>query len=496
MNNPLSPRLAATRSRRRSLGRGALGRSSPAIAVACIGLILALCAGCVDEKKEIARYQKELDALPGTADPAPDDSPLTLQQAMRLAEKNDESLATSGESYLQALYAKDRAFSAFLPQISLGPNVSVSNIATPVHSKTVTVGADIKTSVFSVVNQAELAKSAANVELSRQNLFNEQQIILEDVASAYYTVLQFERSVLVDQNSLTEQDERVRQAEAQFRLGNGTPLAVAQSRSLASQTRVQLISDRAGVTTSRDLLSFLIGFPVGERPLVDDFQPPRETVKSVEDWLADAMAHRQDLIASASAVEAARQGVRSAFGEYVPTVSLDIAHLIYNERPPLTQIWTGALSVNIPVFTGGQIEADVHTALSQLRSAVLSQNQTRKTVEQNVRDAYANYISSRDQIAELRIELKASRDALVFAQREFAVGLATNLDVLTATDTLLSTQLQLARQVYQKKIDYMNLLRNAGHLTFDDAAPTTRPSTEPSDLETTTPEVVGPSTLP
>jgi hypothetical protein len=69
--------------------------------------------------------------------------------------------------------------------------------------------------------------------------------------------------------------------------------------------------------------------------------------------------------------------------------------------------------------------------------------------------------------------------------------------VLTATDTLLTTQLQLARQIYQEKIDYMNLLRNAGHLTFVDAASTTRPaSTQPDDLETTTPQINGSATQP
>jgi outer membrane protein TolC len=85
----------------------------------------------------------------------------------------------------------------------------------------------------------------------------------------------------------------------------------------------------------------------------------------------------------------------------------------------------------------------------------------------------------------------------VLAQRQYTVGLATNLDVLTAQDQLLSTQLQLATQEYQQKINYLNLLRVAGHLTFADAAPTTLPSTEPNDLlETTTPNVVQSTTEP
>jgi outer membrane protein len=462
-------------------------------------LTLALAAGCVDQKKEVALYQKQLDALPGSAPPGPDDSPLSLQQALRLAEKNDESLGLSGETYVQALIAKDRAFSAFLPQISVGPSYSIvqklRGEVGPTHSYGIPLAASIN--VFNGFrDEATLEQNDATVAQTREQLLNEQQLILLDVGEAYYTVLQNERSVLVYRSSLAEQDERVRQAKAEYQFGNGTPLAVAQSESTASATRVQFIQAEASVTTSRAALGFLLGIPMETRPLTDQYIPPREMEWPVETWLADADVHRQDLIASASAVEAARQAVRIAIGEYFPSITLSGNYPMSNSAFPWTGPLSGIVQANIPIFTGGQIESDVRTAFSQLRAAVLTQSQTRKQVEDDIRTGYANLQSARDQVSELRVELAASRDALVLAQRQFNVGLAINLDILTAQDQLLSTQLQLATQEYQEKINYLNLLRVAGHLTFADAAPTTLPSTEPSDLETTTPNVIQSTTEP
>ncbi len=86
----------------------------------------AICSGCVDEQKEVARYRGILESddtpqLPATLQ----EEPLTLQRALRLANQHNEQLALSGEGYLQALIDKDRAFSGFLPTITLGPSFSM-----------------------------------------------------------------------------------------------------------------------------------------------------------------------------------------------------------------------------------------------------------------------------------------------------------------------------------------------------------------------------------
>jgi outer membrane protein TolC len=482
MNNPLLPRVA----------RSILGLALAATA-----------AGCVDQAKEVALYRKQLDTMPGVAStPVPvDEAPLTLQAALSLAEKNDESMGLSGETYVQALIAKDREFSTFLPQISLGPNLSESQPVRgntgPVHNFTVPLNANMN--VFNGFRDQEtLDQDTATIEQQRQNLLNEQQTILFDVVQDYYAVLQNERSVQVFQSSLAEQEELVRQAQAKYRLGNGTPLAIAQSQSQASSTRVQLIQAQASVVTARAMLAFLLGSPVTARPLVDGFVAPADSGQPVEQWISEADAHRQDLAAAAAAVLAARQGVRIAIGEYFPSVTVNVNYLIYKETQPLNDKLSGAISANIPIFTAGQIEADVRNAFSILRAALLSQSQTRKQVEDDIRTAYANLQSTRDQIRELRVELSANRDALVLAQREEPLGLAITLDVLTAQAQLLSTQLSLATQEYQEKINYLDLLRVSGRLTMADATPTTHPSTEPADIiEITTPDVIAtPTTVP
>src|SRR6267378_6101235 len=84
-------------------------------------IAMLMVGGChLDQKKEVARYRTILDADSPPIDFTPGE-PLSLEQALVLANQHNERLALRGEDYLQALIAKDRAFSAFLPTISLAP---------------------------------------------------------------------------------------------------------------------------------------------------------------------------------------------------------------------------------------------------------------------------------------------------------------------------------------------------------------------------------------
>jgi len=89
-----------------------------------ISLLLAsIVAGCaVDQKKEVETYQNVLHANLLSNDPAFTlGQPLTLRQALDLANHQNERLAVEGENYLQALIDRKRAAAAFLPTVNIVP---------------------------------------------------------------------------------------------------------------------------------------------------------------------------------------------------------------------------------------------------------------------------------------------------------------------------------------------------------------------------------------
>jgi outer membrane protein len=462
-----------------------------------IALVCLLASGCVDQKKDVAAYRKVIDGnKPAPVQIAPD-KVLTLTDALMLAVQNEEQLSLLGENYLQALIDKDKAFSNFLPSVSLSAGWSYQSqgAIVPRHSQDLAANVPGQWNLFNGFRDYYSLKSAdQTIEQQKQLILDGEQTVLLDVAQTYYQVLTSEQSVDVLSNSLTAQEENVRTLEQQFAVGAARRLDVAQAESQASQTRVSLLEAQANVKTSRAMLAFLVDAPIRDNPLRDDFQAP-ESVSAVDDWIAQAEAARQDLIAANAAVRAARYNVEIAFGQYYPSLGLSTGYDIYNRPFQPGTFWSTLLNFNVPIYTGGLINAEVRQAWSQYRSAALTQSQLQRQIDQNVRIAYVDLDLAHRELNELQIQVVAARDEYYLSEMLYKNGGGTYLNVLQAQATLLSTQLQLTTAQFAQKTAYFNLLRTAGKLSFAGAQSTSRPSEE-SLRELATQPVTQPSSQP
>jgi outer membrane protein len=250
---------------------------------------------------------------------------------------------------------------------------------------------------------------------------------------------------------VTVQNARVADMEDRERAGVARPLDVAQSQAQAASTRAQLISAQQDVANGRTMLAYLIDAPVDKAVLIDRLDVP-EQLMPIESALATARDTRQDVIAVRQGVEAARDAVTSALGQYYPSVSVELEYFMHRESVPTASKWEGFLDISLPLFDSGIIYANVRTAWSQLRVARLTELMTVRQADEAVRADYETLSDSRKRIVELTTEVKASSDALYQAEQSYQAGLATNLDVLTAQDTLLTSQLSLAAEQFNFKL--------------------------------------------
>ena len=476
-----------------------------------LGMTVTLCilaAGC-SQKRDIARYRKILDQ---GAPPAPASQPgeaLSLQEALRLANQYNERVAISGESYVQALVARDQAISAFLPTLALGNNNTWQNppiIKPPSNlsasqaqmlaglsssfsalippERTIDVPIQGQVTVFNGFrNVSQLRQAGFNISRERGLLLDLQETVLLDAASAYYAVIQAEESVLVLTNSIQVQEARVKDIRAKREAGLARILDVAQTEAQAAATRVALIGARSGVVRGRALLGFAIGNETAvHSKLTDDLNVPA-TVSDLGLLLQQAALTRQDLVAARATVQAAEQGVYQAFSQYLPSATFSAEYFLHRESIPFTSEWIRVLTVNMPIFSAGLIEEGIRNAWSQLRQAKLAESLTRRSIFEQVQVAYEEFQSSGQRIHELKIEVAAASEALRQADTSFQAGLATNLDRIQAQDRQLTSQLQLVIEQYRYKINYLQLLRQVGQISARlPGEPAGTPMSLPGDL--------------
>ena len=492
-------------------------------------LTAAAAAGCVDQQKEVANYRKILD---GTTPPSlrvdyTHGEELTLEAALLLANTGSEQLSIQGETFLQSLIARDRAYSTFMPTINLAPTLNwqnrklssgssslstgstgtgAGNIGTGTGTGTISTGSGRGYYAYSVPVAAHanlfngfrdvstLQANQFNVQSQKDTLLNLQATVLLETAQSYYNVLLAERSVLVLSKSADYQDALVKDQQARLGAGIAQPLDVAQSEAQAAATRATLITAEDSVKTNRSMLEFLTNAKVQNATLVDRLDVP-EHPPSIEDAVSKAEAQRLDILAAAQQVRVQQQNLQAAIGEYYPTVSLDLNYYLHRTSFPTNVEWAGIITATVPIFSAGEIRADVRNAMSQLRVAVYNEWQLIRQVKENVQIDWDNLEASKRRIAELVIETAASQEALRQAVQRYGAGLAINLDVLNAETQLLNSQLSLAQESFNNKVFYLDLLRDTGQLPLPaglrsmSSGTRSRPTTE--ELQPVAPTVPG-----
>lgn len=480
-------------------------------ALMCGVIAAALLAGCVNGQKEVQSYREVLDGpsatQPGTrpsTQPATLPATLSLEQALQLANSHNDQLMISGEDYVQALIAKARAEGTFLPNVSFqpsfllqkpfpypslgpgGPSSAVFSQFAPQHANDGPINTNLSTSL--VRDIYEVSRAGHSIEERRALLLDLQSTIFLNVARSYYDILEAEQSVETLSSSVRVQEERVANVSRRAQQGVARRLDVLQSQADAAATRVQLTDARNRVANGRATLGMLLGRdPIGV-PLVDHFAPAKVDDEAV--LLKTARANRQDLVAAAADVRASAAALKSAWGEYYPSIGMNLNTFLYRESFPQDSWWTALFTINLPIFEEGIIHQNVRNAYSKLRQSANRALQVDHQIAADVHSAYADYQASVQRLADLQTEVDASKRAYEAAVHAFDVGTATNLDVLTAQNSQLNSELLYDNERYNLKVTYLAALRLTGKL---DRAAIAQLAEAPHAAATATAPATGPA---
>lgn len=445
-------------------------------------VLIVLCAlvitGCaVDKKQEVSTYRKVLTKnVPKQTAAYKPGQPLSLAQALELTNQTNDQLAVQGENYLQALINKDRAVSSFLPTISLAPTYMMQaqthaqgvppdllDKFAPTQSLDVPIQGQISLNPLESINQSDQAGNTAAAR--KQALLALQSKILLDTAQTYYQILRAQAQVKVLTKSLAVQTLRVNNIIAKHKVGAARPLDVSQSQAQQSATKGLLIQAKNNVKNGRAMLAMLIGAQSVKGTLNDSFEVPSK-ILSQKALMQIAYTNRYNLKAAKQNILAAQSGVKAAWSQYFPSITLNASYFLHRETFPNDINWMSSISVNIPLFSAGMIYQDVRTSLSQLRQAEHRAKHQLKEVRKQVKQAHNNMVNNGKRIAQLQVQVKAAQQAFRRASAAYDVGATTNLERLTTLQQLLRAQLSLTFQQFSRKTLYLTLQQVVGKLTL------------------------------
>ena len=202
--------------------------------------------------------------------------------------------------------------------------------------------------------------------------------------------------------------------------------------------RQRLILAENAAAKQKLALARAIGLPVGQPFTLADTMPyAPATVPALEQAMAQAYEHREDLRGFQARVRAAEEARGAARSKQLPSLHVDAN---YGDIGPSasTAVSTYAMtaSVRVPLFNGGLVHAHVIEADATVRRRQLELDESRARVYYEVQAALLDVKAAEDQVEVAGRALSLAEQQLGQARDRFGAGIADTIEVVQAQEAL------------------------------------------------------------
>jgi outer membrane protein TolC len=410
---------------------------------------------------------------PAVVPPAEAADVLTLAAALTRAETANPTLLISGESVVQAQAAAHQSRAGILPNVtwdsqqrrartaSVGGALVRSGINNRFDS-TLNGRLDLLDPQRIVSYQAaKVATGVAELEAAAVR-----QTMLGAVAGAFFTHLRNRSRTEVLDSNVARARSLLDLARRQSEAGIATQIDVTRAEAQLATAEQARLQQETVVAASqlqlKQLLAVDLVAPLNLERFVMKRAPASEQAEALE---TTALARRPDLQRAERLREQNDIELRAAKLDRVPSIaiigSMGVATENVFDRQD-TNVWSGIVALNVPVFDGQRIRSATATAASKLRAQEVRVRQLRLQIGAEVRLALQDTTSRRAQIGVAEKNRALAEDELRLARLRYEQGVADNREVVDAQNRLAQAADNLVEAVHQYNLSRVELARSCG----------------------------------
>ncbi len=400
---------------------------------------------------------------------------LTLDQAVNLAIKQNPTAQIALIQALQAVQDKNVARAALLPEVDASvkeqtqrinvraqfggegifPGIPTALGPFPIFS----AGPSLVAPIFDLTLWRRYQTSQNTLDASRANSLSTREQVILLVVSQYIGTLRAVADVQASQSRVDLAQALFDQAADLQKEGVGTGIDTLRANVELQNEKQRLIEAEADRERSLFGLSRLLNLdPRQVIELADSlgfFDTPQP---EVEPSIEQALGDRQEWKSLTSQIKAAESEKKEASDSRLPNLRVD-GNWAYLGTHPNDAVSTYAFtaSVNMPVFTGGRIHAEIVRSNLEIQLLQQQQDDLRNSIALDVKTALINLTSARNEVQVANLGIKLSTEEVDQARDRFRAGVANNIEVIQAQDALAranDNQIAALYRFNQARADY------------------------------------------
>ena len=392
-----------------------------------------------------------------------------LQQLIELALANNRDLRVALLNVEQSRAQYRITRSSSVPRVDAGGGFTRQRTAGITAEQW---SADVGTTAYEIdlfgrvrsLNEQALERYFATEEAQR----SAQISLVAEVAIQYFALRQAQEQLLLARQTLAAVEESYSLNKATTEAGATSELDLRTAEGQVQTAKINVLTYEREATQAHNALVLLVG-----QTLPTDLSAPRafsdnRMLADIPAGLPSALVQRRpDILAAEHTLKAANADIGAARAAFFP--SLSFTGSIGSASTELSRLfgagagaWSFAPQITVPLFTGGQLRAELDVAQVSMRIEVANYEKAIQVAFREVADALIANSSYTTQIQAEAALINAQQIRFDLANARYRQGEDSYLNVLSAQRDLYSAQQGLLQTQYDKLASQISLYKALG----------------------------------
>ncbi len=426
-----------------------------------------------------------------TKAPAPS-GPLSLEQAVTIALKNNPTVQAAGAYSDAAQHAIDAAKAGYMPQLNFSEgftrgnnpvyvfgtlltqrqftaanfDLGFLNTPTPVDNFRTQFSASMPLYDFGRTS-GRIKNARIQAQGVREDANRTQQGVVFDVINAYLNGLLAKEQVRVAQSAVAMAQADLDRARARENQGLAVASDVLSSQAQLAQAKEDLIRAQNAVAISQASLNVAMGVPEDSPTQTEGkLAQVQVSVADLSVLQQQALKQRPDYHEAQLQAEKAGNSVSLAKKEFLPRLDMMGSWEKDNQTFAARggNNWVAGATLTFNIFNGGARRAQIAESKAYQRRAEAMRTQMESAVRLQVREAYLNLNAARQRVEVSSDSAAQAEESLRILRNRYDAGLATIMDLLRAETMRTSAQNNHLNAVYDFRLAFAALELATGEL--------------------------------
>jgi len=314
----------------------------------------------------------------------------------------------------------------------------------------------------SLFNYRSLEREHAASESLKAAEFNykdARELVVLAVGNAYLEAIAAAARVETAEAQVKSAQALYDKAYDQQKAGLAPAIDTLRSQVELQSRQQQLIVARNDSAKTSLTVARIIGLAPGQKFVLTEKAPFQALApQPLDTYLQRAYAGRADYQAALAQLRSAELMRRAAAAGRYPSVELDANLGDIGVTPGHSNgTWQLDGGINIPIFAGNRVHADVLQADAQLKQARSQLGDLRGKIDYEVRSALLDLDAASQQVEVARSSVELAEQALTQSQDRFSAGVADNLEVVQAQEAVASAHENYIQSLYAHNLAKVEL---------------------------------------